>query len=573
MVGLLVLLVGLLACRTVRADSPPDVSLTIIGRVINTQRLAVESAQVRLFIGQQQREPLDMGGQPCDAVETLADGSFILTTRLSPEEARMVTLGQETMTLEVSAPAYRTMRLNVDGQTLAAASGCCYTSVGEITLPRVLNAAFIVTGIIFVVVFGIISLRLMHETMAALAGASFLLAVTYILGVRWPDLYILDFERAIHYIDFDVIFLVLALMIFVGITGRTGVFQWTAFAAFRLARGRPWPLVVILILITSLASAFLNNVTVMLLMAPVTVEIALALGISPLTFLIPEVLASNIGGTATLIGDPPNTLIGSYANLGFGPFLSNLGPVVIVLTGVHIGMTWLFYGRSYRQARDKVSPALLARLTERARIHDPVLLRKVGVAALITLVLFFVGDAFHMPPAVAALIGVTFLLVWARPSVTEMIAEVDWTTLVFFMSLFILVGALQEVGLIQVVAEAIARVACDSLPLAIILLVWVPAIGSAIVANIPFALAMLPVAAYLTRTIPGAGNYVLYWSLALGACLGGNATVIGAAANIITAGMAEQAGYPLPFKRFARVGVPVTVVTLAISTLYLLVRY
>nr|HID13102.1 citrate transporter [Anaerolineae bacterium] len=570
---MLVLLALLMTQGTARAVPLSEVLLTIIGRVVNTQRLAVEGAQVRLFIGQQQRELLDTEGQPCEAVETLADGTFVLTVLLPAEEARAVVLGQQTATLEVSAPAYRTTRLDVDGETVAAASDHYYTTVGEIVLPRILNAAFVVAGLTFAVVFGLISLRRMHETMAALAGAVFLLAVTYILGARWPDLYIINFERAVRYIDFDVIFLVLALMIFVGITSRTGVFQWTAFAAFRLARGRPWPLVVLLILVTALASALLNNVTIMLLIAPVTVQIALALEINPLAFLIPEVLASNIGGTATLIGDPPNTLIGSYAQLGFGPFLTNLGPVVIVLTGVFVGMTWFFYGRDYRQARAQVSPALLARLTERARIHDPVLLRKASVAALITLVLFFVGDAFHMPPAVAALIGATFLLVWARPSISEMIAEVDWTTLVFFMSLFMLVGALQEVGLIQVVAEAIARVAGDSLPLAIILILWVPAVGSALVANIPFALAMLPVAAYLTQTIPGAENHVLYWALALGTCLGGNATVIGAAANIVTAGMAERAGYPLPFKNFARTGVPVTVVTLVISMFYLLVRY
>jgi Na+/H+ antiporter NhaD/arsenite permease-like protein len=572
-VVLLVLLTAWMPQGVARADQPPDVPFLIVGRVANAQGLAVSGADVRLFVAERQRELLNTQGQPCKEVETLEDGSFILTVLLSAEEARALAQGQQAATVEVSAPAYRTTRLAVDERMVASASQHYQAAVGEIALPRIFNAAFFVAVLAFAIVFLMISLRWMHETMAALAGAVFVLAVTYVFGVRWPALYIIDFERAMRYVDFDVIFLVLALTIFVGIAGRTGVFQWTAFAAFRLARGRAWPLAILLVLITAVASAFLNNVTIMLLIAPVSIQIALALEINPLAFLIPEVLASNIGGAATLIGDPPNTLIGSYADLGFGPFLTNLGPVVVVLTIVFVGMTWFLYGRGYRQAREKISPALLERLTERAQVRDPVLLRKVGVAALVTLVLFFVGDVFHMPPAVAALIGATFLMVWARPSVSEMIAEVDWTTLVFFIALFILVGALQEVGLIQLIAEAIARVAGESLPLAIILLVWVPALGSAIVANIPFALAMLPVAAYLTQTVPGADSHVLYWALALGTCLGGNATVIGAAANIVTAGVAERAGYPVSFKNFARVGVPVTFVTLAISTLYLLIRY
>ena len=235
--------------------------------------------------------------------------------------------------------------------------------------------------------------------------------------------------------------------------------------------------------------------------------------------------------------------------------------------------TWLRYRKEYHVARGKASVELERRLATDARIRDPVLLRKAGVAALITLALFFVGDYFHMPPSVAALIGAVILLIWTRPDINEMLAEVDWTTLVFFMALFIVVGALQDTGVIQVVASAIGHLAGGRLAAAILLLLWVPAIGSAIVANIPFAAAMLPVAAYLTRTIPGAGNNVLYWALALGTCLGGNATTIGAAANIITVGISDRAGYRITFTEFLKVGVPVTFVILVISTIYLLVRY
>jgi Na+/H+ antiporter NhaD/arsenite permease-like protein len=413
----------------------------------------------------------------------------------------------------------------------------------------------------------------MHETMAALAGAVALLAITYLAGSNHADFCIIDFQRAVAHIDFDVIFLVLALMIFVAIMARTGVFQWLAFAAYRLARGRPWPLAVILILITTVASAFLNNVTVMLLMAPVTIEIALVLGVDPLAFLVPETLASNIGGAATLIGDPPNTIIGSHARLGFAPFLWNLAPLVLLLTAVFIAMIGLIYRRAYAQAAAKPSSTLIAHLAETSRITDPALLRRSVIVALLTIVLFFISDLFHMPPAVAALIGATLLMIWARPGMTDMLEEVDWTTLVFFMALFILVGALQEVGIIQVVAEAIESLAGERLTVAVLLILWVPAIGSAVTENIPFATAMLPVTAYLSHTIPGAENNVLWWALALGTCLGGNATVIGAAANIITAGVSDRAGYPITFKGFFRVGAPVTFAILLISTAYLLIRY
>lgn len=554
-------------------EGEEEVTLTVLGRVVNTQRLAIPDAQVRLFVGGQPLTFLTPDGEEADAVETFVDGSYILEARLPRATAEAIGQGRIQVAVEVSGFTYRTTRQGLLTQEIACAGDRYYVKVQPIVLPRVFNAAFFIAAGIFVIVFVLISLRAMHEAMAALAGAVALLAITYLAGSKHADFYIIDFQHAVSHIDFDVIFLVLALMIFVAIVARTGVFQWLAFAAYRLARGRPWPLAVILILITAVASAFLNNVTVMLLMAPVTIEIALVLGVDPLAFLVPEVLASNIGGTATLIGDPPNTLIGSYARLGFASFLWNLTPLVVVLTVAFIIMTWFIYRRAYAQVPTEPSSALVARLAETSRITDPPLLRRSAIAAALTIVLFFIGDLFHMPPAVAALIGATLLMIWTRPSIEEMLQEVDWTTLVFFMALFILVGALQDVGIIQVVAEAIKGLAGDSLTVAVLLILWVPAVGSAITENIPFAAAMLPVTAYLSHTIPGAENNVLWWALALGTCLGGNATVIGATANIVTAGISDRAGYPLTFKGFFKVAAPVTFVILLISTAYLLVRY
>ncbi|HHH41995.1 MAG TPA: citrate transporter [Chloroflexi bacterium] len=549
------------------------VTLVILGRVVNTQRLAIADAEVRIYIGGRQHTLDTPDGEEVERILTGEDGLFRLVTRLPRQQAEAIAAGQQAVAIEVQAHAFRTTRLGLPVQQLTQGGDHDYADIGTIVLPRAFHLAFFIAVLVFALTFAAISLRLLHETMAALGGATIVLAITHMLGSRYPDFWILDFERSIQYIDFDVIFLVLALMIFVAITGRTGVFQWMAYSAYRLSGGRPWLLSVILVLITTVTSAFLNNVTIMLLIAPVTVQIALAMGINPLALLIPEVLASNIGGTATLIGDPPNTLIGSYARLGFSAFLTNLGPIVLLIVPIFIVLTWLIYRQDYRRAGNGLSAALIAHLEESARITDPALLRKASIAAVVTLGLFFLGDLFRMPPSVAALIGAVGLMVWTRPSIHEMLQEVDWTTLLFFIALFILVGALQEVGAIQVVAEGIGKIAGDNLVLAVLLILWVPALGSALVANIPFAAAMLPVAAYLTQTIPGAGNNVLYWALALGTCLGGNATLIGAAANIVTAGVAERAGYPLPFKKFAEVGIPITIVTLILSTVYLLIRY
>lgn len=577
--GFLLIAVLVLACffclsPVLAQEGEEDVvTLTVLGRVVNTQRLAVHGAQVRLFVGGRQLTFPTSEGEEVDAVETFVDGAYVVEVRLPRSTAEAISQGRIQAAVEVSGFTYRTVRQGLLAREIARAADHYYVEALPIVLPRVFNAAFFITVGVFVLVFALISLRVLHETMAALAGAVTVLAITYLTGSNHTDFHIIDFQHAVSHIDFEVIFLVLALMIFVAIVARTGVFQWLAFAAYRLARGRPWPLVVGLILITAITSAFLNNVTVMLLMAPVTIEIALVLGVDPLAFLVPETLASNIGGAATLIGDPPNTLIGSYARLGFASFLWNLTPLIIVLTVAFIVMTWFIYRRSYAQVPTEPSAALIARLEETSRITDPALLRRSAIVAALTIVLFFIGDVFHMPPAVAALIGATVLLVWARPSIAEMLGEVDWTTLVFFMALFMLVGALQDVGVIQVIAEAIKGLAGGSLTVAVLLILWVPAIGSAIVANIPFAAAMLPVTAYLSHAIPGAENNVLWWALALGTCLGGNATVIGAAANIITAGISDRAGYPLTFKRFFKVGAPITFVILLLSMVYLLVRY
>jgi Na+/H+ antiporter NhaD/arsenite permease-like protein len=400
-----------------------------------------------------------------------------------------------------------------------------------------------------------------------------MLGTSYLVGTFDANFWIIGFEQAIAFVDFDVIFLIMTLMIVVSIIGRTGIFQWLALAAYRTARGSAWRLAVLLMAVTALTSAFLNNVTIMLLMAPVTVEIALMLEIDPTSLLIPEAMASNIGGIATLIGDPPNTIIGSFAGLGFNQFLIHMGPMAVFATTALIAVVYLFYRREYAKARRSPSPALLARLEKDAQITDPRTLKRGLLIISLMMALFFTSETFHIPPSVVGFVGATILLVWVRPDVEEMMNEVDWTTLMFFICLFMIVGGVQRVGLIQRLADLIASIAGNDLLLASQAVIWLSAGASAIVNNIPFTTAALPIASFLAQTIPSAGNNVLYWSLSLGANLGGNATYVGSAPNVVAVGYLDRAGYRVTFGDWLKIGIPVAFATILIPAVWLIVRY
>jgi len=433
-------------------------------------------------------------------------------------------------------------------------------------------AFFISTGI-FLLIFAAISLRWVHETAAALLGAVAVWLVHYVGGTFLPSLRIVGFEESMSFVDWNVIFLILGMMIFMAMFSETGIFSWMAYRAFRLARGNAWLLGMALVLLTGVVSAFLNDVTAILLLVPLSIEIAQTVGVHPFAYVIPEVLASNIGGAATIIGDPPSTIVGSHLGLSFTEYLVNMAPVAILSMIVLLGMmTWLYW-REFRKARGRLSPSLVAQLEADARITDAVLLRRTILVGSATMILFFTGDLFHMPPSVIALTGAAILVVWVRPDMHRMMHEVDWTTLVFFIGIFVLVSALESAGVIAWLAGIIGNLAGGDLALATVLMVWVPGVVSGLVANIPFTVAALPIADYLTATIEGAENLVLYWALILGADLGGNSTYLGSAPNIVCVGLLAQAGYRLNFGRFMRDGVPVTIVTLLLATVWLLLRY
>lgn len=442
----------------------------------------------------------------------------------------------------------------------------------DLTLPRRMSAAFWIATAVFIGVLVLIATAVLHNTLAALLGATLLFFVSYLGHPLSEELFIFDFEGALGYIDWNVIFLIMGMMIVIAVVERTGIFQWLAFAAYRASRGRVWLLVTILMIVAGVASAVLDNVTTMLLMTPITVQTALALGINPLALLMPEVMASNVAGISTLVGTPTNILIGSYAGLSFNDFLVNLTPgVVLALIGLVLYTQYIY--RKDLAAASEMSPTLLERLEERARITEPEHLRKAAWVGLGMLILFVVGEQIHLLPSVTALMGATILLVWIRPDIEEMIEAVDWTTLVFFMGLFIVVGGIQEVGLISRIADVIAGLVGSDLVLAMIMVIWSSALLSTVVANIPFTAAMLPVIGYLTSIVPGANGLVLFYCLSVGSAMGGNGSLIGASANMVTAGISDRAGFPITYGYFLRKGMPALFITVGLATIWLLLRF
>lgn len=496
--------------------------------------------------------------------ESQDDGSWVLILERDPRPGTVVGVTRHHFDpLEITLTARETEALRLAGAL----------DLGVIPLVRRITLAFWAAAIIFLGVLVVIALERLHTTTAALAGMSVVFLVTFIGGIFNPDLYIFDFGRALTYINWEVIFLVMGMMIIIAIIEGTGIFQWTAFQAYRVSRGRSWVLVLILMGVTGIASALLDNFTTMLLMTPISLQIALAMGINPLAFIIPEVLASNIAGISTLIGTPTNILIGAYADISFSDFLVNQTGGVLVALVVAGSFVLYFYRREWGKQSGGISPRLYERMQENARLEDPRALWKSAAVFLMVLVGFILGERIHIVPAVPALVGATVLLVWLNPDVQKMIKAVDWTTLVFFIAIFIVIGAVQEVGLISLIAGAALRLIGDNLVLGIFTILFGVGTLSVAVANIPLAASMLPIVEFLSGSIPGANSKVLYYALSMGAAMGGNGFLIGGEANIVTAGISEQAGTPISFAEFMKIGLPVTYLTMSVGLLWLLVRF
>lgn len=421
------------------------------------------------------------------------------------------------------------------------------------------SQSFLPAIIIFLIAYGIIISEKLNRTVVALLGA--VLMVVF---------HILSQEEAFGIIDFNTIGLLIGMMIIVNILKRTGVFQYVAIKTAKLSNGSPWKIMLYFSVITAVASALLDNVTTILLIAPVTFVITETLGLNPVPFLIAEVLTANIGGTATLIGDPPNIMIGGATNLSFSDFLFNLGPVVVVIFVVVLFLLKLIYGKQLKISDE--NRAKIADFDESKTITDSVLLKKSALVLLGTIIGFMIHQAFGLESATVALLGAGILLLISKVDVEEVLLEVEWPTIFFFMGLFVMVGALETVGVIEMVASQLINLTGGDLFVTTMLILWVAAIASAFLDNIPFVATMIPLI-HNIGVMTGMDITPLWWALALGACLGGNGSVVGASANVIVSGMLHKKGYKLSFGDFLKIGFPIMLVSIVISTIYLILFY
>jgi len=413
-----------------------------------------------------------------------------------------------------------------------------------------------VAVVVFLGALGAIAFEWAHRTKIALLGA----AVVVLVGI-------LEEEQAIEAVDWSTLGLLVGMMIIVGLTERTGVFTYLALRVAQLSRGHTVRLIFLLSGVTGLLSAFLDNLTAILLVVPITLLLADLLRISPIPLVLVEVLASNIGGTATLIGDPPNIMIGTARpELSFLDFIVNLAPVAIFTLLVVTSGLALFYRRQLRIEPERAME--VERLDAAADMREAPYVKRSLAVLLGTIVGFFLHAPLHLEPAVVALVGATVMLLVAADDVEDALERVEWATIFFFIGLFVMVGGLEEQGVIDRVAEGFADLTGGSRSLEALVILWGSAAGSAVVDNIPFTAAMIPVVDSLQAD---GFDDAAWWALALGACFGGNATIIAAAANVAASGVLERSGKPISFLGFLRVGLPVTAVSLLIATLYLLI--
>jgi Na+/H+ antiporter NhaD/arsenite permease-like protein len=403
-----------------------------------------------------------------------------------------------------------------------------------------------------------------NRTAAALAGA------VVMIGVKLDDF---DQAAAFASIDFNVIFLLAGMMIQVSVLSRTGVFEWLATHAAAMARGSPVRILIALSLATAVLSAFLDNVTTVVLIAPVTISLASALHMKATPFLISEAIASNIGGSATLIGDPPNIVIGSATGLDFVSFLVNVAPIIVLILAAYLLLAPRLFSLHLSETQSRRQR--VEEMETRAMIREPRLLGLSSGVLALTVLGFGLHGVLHYQPATVALFGAAVMLLLGRQNVHNVLLDVEWSTLLFFVGLFIIIGGTESVGLLSDLGDRVADATGGNATAASMAVLWFSALGSGVVDNIPYTTAMLPVVREVGASVGGGGGPgdVLWWSLSLGACLGGNLTLIAASANVLVANLAARQGQRIGFWEFFRYGAPVTVLSIAVSAVYLWLRY
>jgi Na+/H+ antiporter NhaD/arsenite permease-like protein len=422
----------------------------------------------------------------------------------------------------------------------------------------------VVAVVVFVVAYALIASDRVHKTLVALTGAAIVVALPVIDS---DDVF---YSRATG-IDWDVLFLLLGMMIIVSVLRQTGVFEYTAIWAAKRAHGSPLRIMILLVLVTALASALLDNVTTVLLIAPVTLLVCDRLAIGAAPFLMAEAFASNIGGTATLIGDPPSIIIAHRAGLSFNDFLIHLAPIVVIIIAVFAALLPRLFPGAFAVDPERVADVMS--LEEREAIRDPRLLIKCGVVLVAVLTAFVAHSAIHMQPSIAALLGAGVLILISGLEHSDYLSSVEWDTLLFFAGLFVMVGALVKTGVVNQLARVATAATGGHALLTTMLILAVSFVFSGFINNVPYAATMAPVVTQLLPSMGHADPQPLWWALVLGTDLGGNLTAVGASANVVILGIARRAESPISFWEFTRKGVVVTAISVALSALYLWLRY
>lgn len=416
----------------------------------------------------------------------------------------------------------------------------------------------LVAIIIFLMVMVAIISEKVNRAIAAMSGALLMIIFK-----------ILSLEQGLHHIDFNTLGVLIGMMLFVNVVKSSGIFEYIAILSAKKSKGNPWKIMLCFIILTAILSAILDNVTTVLLLGPMTIVITQILNINPTPFLLTQILASNIGGTATLIGDPPNIMIGSAANLSFADFIINLGPVVLII----LIFTILCFKFMFKKQLfvDNNSKEKILNLDEKKAIKDKSLLIKSIIMIIFILLGFIFHDYLGIESSTVALIGATVMILISKQDIDELLSNVEWSTIVFFSGLFVVVGGLVEVGIINSLAKYLISATNGYLVLTMLVILWLSAIISSFLDNIPFVATLIPL--ILTMQSKGLDVTPIWWATSLGACLGGNGTLIGASANIVLANVGKKNGYPITFKEYFKVGFPLMILSIVISTVYLLIRF
>lgn len=417
----------------------------------------------------------------------------------------------------------------------------------------------IISIVIFLLVMVAIVSEKVHRAAASLAGAVILL-VTHVLTV----------DSAIEHVDVNTIGVLVGMMLFVAVVKNSGLFEYIAIKSAKLTHGKPWAIMAVFTIITAALSAFLDNVTTVLLVGPMTLAITSILKVNPVPFLLTQILASNMGGTATLIGDPPNIMIGSEAGLGFADFILNTAPAVVIIMAASLLCFYLMFGRKLKVSNDAMQAVM--ELDENRAIKDKSLLIKSVVMIGLVVIGFMFHSSLGMESCTIALLAAVIMMIVGKQDVEDVIMGVEWSTILFFIGLFVVVGGMEETGVIDQLATLLIGMTGGNMMLTMLIILWVSAIVSSVLDNIPFVATLIPMILAI-QAESGMDVTPLWWALSLGACLGGNGTLIGASANVVLSGISNKNGYPITFMSYLKVGFPMMILSVAISMVYLLLRF